>query len=351
VSDTFTDPRPPRVDRRTATFLSSCVLVLLVCLIGATVPTPWVAIGPGPAPNVLGESEGKPVITTNLPTYPTSGHLNMTTVQISDGLTLFRTLQLWANPERQVVPRASLFPPDETQEQINQKNDQDFTDSQSNAAAAALTYLKMPTRVFVGPQPAGLPPNGVLETGDQILAVGGLPIDSVEDVRAALAGTTPGQQVPVRILRGDAIPTDVAVTLTQLGDSPQGALGIGPVAKPETDDEITISLSGIGGPSAGLMFALAVVDKLTPGELTGGHNIAGTGEITSEGTVGPIGGIGLKLIGAQRAGATVFLVPGQNCEEARADAPAGLQLVRVDTLTDAVQDLDMLRVGQTPSTC
>ncbi|MEK6438034.1 S16 family serine protease [Pseudonocardia sp. T1-2H] len=201
------------------------------------------------------------------------------------------------------------------------------------------------------PAAPGVAPNGVLETGDQILAVDGRPVDSVEDVRAALAGTTPGQQVPVRILRGDAIPTDVMVTLTRLGDSAQGALGIGPVAKPETDDEITISLSGIGGPSAGLMFALAVVDKLTPGELTGGHNIAGTGEITSEGTVGPIGGIGLKLIGAQRAGATVFLVPGKNCEEARADAPAGLQLVRVDTLTDAVQDLDMLRAGQTPSTC
>jgi PDZ domain-containing protein len=351
VSVTATDPRPPRVERRTATFLSSCVLVLLVGLIGATVPTPWVAIGPGPAPNVLGESDGKPVITTNLPTYPTSGHLNMTTVQISDGLTLFRALQLWANPERQVVPRASLFPPDETQEQINEKNDQDFTDSQSNAAAAALTYLKLPTRVFVGPQPPGLPANGVLETGDQILAVAGQQIDSVEDVRAALATTTPGQQVPVRILRGDATPRDVTVTLTQLAGSPHGALGIGPVAKPQTDDEITISLGGIGGPSAGLMFALAVVDKLTPGELTGGRNIAGTGEITSEGTVGPIGGIGLKLIGAQREGATVFLVPGQNCEEARADAPEGLQLIRVDTLIDAVNDLDTLRAGQTPSTC
>ncbi|MCW0212807.1 MAG: PDZ domain-containing protein [Pseudonocardia sp.] len=327
------------------------MLVLLVGLIGATVPTPWVAIGPGPAPNVLGDSEGKPVITTNLPTYPTSGHLNMTTVQITDGLTLFKALEMWANPERQVVPRASLFPPDESQEEIDQKNDKDFTDSQTNAAAAALTYLKMPTRVFVGPQPPGLPANPALQTGDQILTVGGHPIDSVEDVRAALTGTQPGQQVTVRIQREDAGPQDVVVTLTQLAGSAQGALGIGPVAKPMTDDEITISLGGIGGPSAGLMFALAVVDKLTPGELTGGRNIAGTGEITSEGTVGPIGGIGLKLIGAHREGATVFLVPGQNCEEAKANPPDGLQLVRVDTLTDAVADLDLLRAGRTPPGC
>jgi Lon-like protease len=117
------------------------------------------------------------------------------------------------------------------------------------------------------------------------------------------------------------------------------------------DGDIRISLGGVGGPSAGLMFALAVVDKLTPGELAGGRFVAGTGAIESTGTVTPINGVPFKMRRAQDEGATVFLVPEANCEEAVATNPGGLQLVRVATLHDAVVALEALQAGQPVPPC
>ena len=341
-----------RLRPRTVTLLLACAVVLLVGLAGATVPVPWVALGPGPTFNTLDSKDGTPVVSVEgLPTYPTSGHLNMTTVSVTDGLTMFQTLGVWVDPNEQVVPRNAVFAPGRTQEQIDAKNTQDFSDSESSAVSAALNYLKLPVRVFVGATPASLPTHPVLQPGDQIVAVAGHDITRIDEIRTALTGTTPGQQVPVRIVRGDA-PQDVTVTLVALPGSTQGGLGIAPVAKPaSSDDKITISLSGVGGPSAGLMFSLAVVDRLTPGELTGGSFIAGTGEIGATGDVGIISGIPLKLIAAKEAGAQTFLVPAGNCEEARANAPDGLTLVKVDGLADAVADLDTLRTGGTPPTC
>jgi PDZ domain-containing protein len=100
-----------------------------------------------------------------------------------------------------------------------------------------------------------------------------------------------------------------------------------------------------------LMFALAVVDKLSPGELTGGRFVAGTGAIDAAGDVSPIGGIPFKMRAAHDAGATVFLVPDENCTEAAATAPAGLQLIRVTGLGDAVTQLEALDGGAPPRSC
>jgi len=123
-----------------------------------------------------------------------------------------------------------------------------------------------------------------------------------------------------------------------------------PSVEPRTGD-IRISLGDIGGPSAGLMFALSVVDKLTPGEITGGRFVAGTGTITQDGRVGPIGGIPFKMAAAKAAGATVFMVPADNCTEARSTAPSGLELIRVATLSDAITGLDELRADQPVTSC
>jgi len=109
---------------------------------------------------------------------------------------------------------------------------------------------------------------------------------------------------------------------------------------------VEISLKDVGGPSAGLMFALGIVDKLTPGSLTGGKFIAGTGTIDDSGHVGAIGGIAQKMVGARRKGATVFLSPAGNCAQARDTVPDGLRLVRVKTLSDAVEALEDLKAGR-----
>ena len=159
-------------------------------------------------------------------------------------------------------------------------------------------------------------------------------------VADALSGTTPGQNITVTYRR-DGQERSAAVALGRSGDRPQGLLGVRPAVEPKAGD-VTISLGDIGGPSAGLMFALAVVDKLTPGELTGGRFVAGTGAIDAAGDVSPIGGIPFKMRAARDAGATVFLVPDDNCAEAVTNAPAGLQLVRVTGLGDAVHQLQAL---------
>jgi PDZ domain-containing protein len=340
------------VRRSTWTLLSATIVMLCLGVVGATVPVPVAALGVGPTFDTLGQHNGKPVVDiASLPTYPTSGHLNMTTVQVTDGLTMFQTIRMWASGDYQVVPRSSVFRPGESDEQVDAENKKQFADSQADAKGAALSYLHLPTRVVVGLLADGSPAAGVLAVGDQLVAVDGHVLQSIDDLHAALNDTRPGQQVTVQLRRGDEPPRDVVVTLAARSDAPQGMLGVTPVARPLTDDEITISLSDVGGSSAGLMFALATVDRLTPGELTGGLFVAGTGTIRSDGVVAPIRGIPFKMAAARRAGATVFLVPAANCEEARSTAPDGLQLVRVDTLGGAVAGLDQLRSGAAPASC
>ena len=140
------------------------------------------------------------------------------------------------------------------------------------------------------------------------------------------------------------------VALAASPDRTQGLLGVRPAVEPRTGD-IRISLGDVGGPSAGLMFGLAVVDKLSPGELTGGRFVAGTGAIDGAGDVSPIGGIPFKLIAASEDGASTFLVPADNCAEAKSNAPDGMELVKVETLAGAVEALEDLDEGRTPPHC
>ncbi|MFC5992833.1 PDZ domain-containing protein [Pseudonocardia hispaniensis] len=328
------------------------VLLLSIGVLGTTVQVPLVALGLGPTFNTLGAVDGEPIVTIRrLPTYPTSGNLNMTTVGVTDNLTMVDALRLWASRDHQLVPRDTVIPPGESAQQVNEENRKQFLDSQANAEAAALDYLRLPTRVIVGAVPDGSPATGILAVGDELITVAGRPVQSIEDLHAALADTKPGQSVPVRVRSNETAPRDVTITLGARTDGPQGLLGVSPVARPAADDEISISLADVGGPSAGLIFALAVVDKLTPDDLTGGRFIAGTGAIRSDGVVQAIRGIPFKMKAARNAGATVFLVPADNCAEARATVPAGLELVRVDSLADAVDDLKQLRSGHSPGGC
>lgn len=329
-------------------------LALMACLvaIGLTAPVPFVAIGRGPTIDTLGQKDGTEVVAVkSLPQYPTSGHLNMTTVSVTDRLTLVEALRRWTMPDYKIVARNTVFPPGESDSEVAERNRQQFADSQSNAKGAALSYLGLPTTVLVDDLTDGSPSAGILEAGDVLVEVAGRRLATYGDLSDALADTRPGQEITVRFVRGDSAPQQATVTLVSGRDGPQGALGLVPGLRPATDDEIVISLGDVGGPSAGLMFALAVVDKLTPGELTGGRFIAGTGTIRSTGAVGPIDGIPFKMLAAREAGATVFLAPAANCKEAAATAPDGLALVKVDDLAGAIASLDTLRAGGTPASC
>ena len=336
--------------RRTWTSAAAGLIALAIGVLGVSVPVPLVALGPGPTYDTLGDIGGTPVVAVNgLPVFPTSGHLNMTTVAVADRLTLFSMLGYWASGSRQVVPRDRIFPPGRTDQQVEQDNADQFAASESNAEIAALAQLALPTRVVVGELVKDSPATGKLEVGDELVAVSGRPVSSPLAVAEALASTAPGQSVTITYRR-DGQQRDADVVLGASPDRQQGLLGVRPGVEPQSGD-ITISLGDIGGPSAGLMFALALLDKLTPGELTGGRFVAGTGTITQDGAVGPIGGIPFKMRAAKDAGATEFLVPAANCAEAAANAPDGLQLLRVGTLADAVAGLDAIRTNHPATLC
>ena len=340
------------MSRRTWTLIVGMLLAGGLGILGAVGEVPYVALGPGPTYDTLGELGGKTVVVIDgEQTYPTGGQLNMTTVSVSDGMTLFDALGKWVSGRYAIVPREEIFPPTKTEEQVEQENARAFQDSETNAEAAALTYLDYPTMVVVNSVVAEAPADGNLEPGDEIVAINGVEITSADQVREVLAGTKPGDPVDVRYQRGPTTGS-VQVTLAPHPDDEQrGFLGVSPANHPDVPFDITISLADVGGPSAGLMFALAIVDKLTPGELNGGDFVAGTGEIDSDGNVGPIGGIPFKMAAARDAGATVFLVPQDNCLEARQRAPAGLRLVKVDTLADAVTSLEALNAGRDAPSC
>src|SRR3712207_6555804 len=122
------------VGSRTSTLVAAALLAAVLGLLAVTLPVPMVALGPGPTFDTLGEDEGRPVVAIDgLPTFPTSGHLNMTTVAVTDRLTLVRVLGFWASGQRQVVPRDAIFPAGKSDEQVQQENTQQFAASEQNA--------------------------------------------------------------------------------------------------------------------------------------------------------------------------------------------------------------------------
>jgi PDZ domain-containing protein len=335
------------------------VLAGVLGLLGATVRVPFVALGDGPTFDVLGTAQdGHPVIDISgpAPVYPTSGQLRMTTVAVTTQVTLFGAMAMWASGDEQVLPRESVYPPGRSSEQVDRENSRQFAQSESDAEAAALRYLGYPTAVQIGSVLDNSPSAGRLAPGDRIVAINGRPVNTPQEVLAALAPTRPGQTVIVTVQRGPlgaaGPPTDVPIVAAARPDGdPRGFLGVTPTNVVASPVDVHISLGDIGGPSAGLIFASAIVDKLTPGALTGGRIVAGTGTIDATGRVGDIGGIRFKMDAARHDGAQVFLVPAGNCAEAVGEAPPGLQLARVGTLAEGIAALQAVRDGRTPAPC
>lgn len=318
----------------------------------AAVPVPYVALGPGPTYDTLGEVEGKPVVAIEgTEVKPTTGHLNMTTVSQRDGLTLGNALVFWASGDDQLVPRDLVFPPEKSREDIKNAQTADFQRSEDNAEYAALNYLKYPKSVTAERINDPGPSAGKLQPGDALLAVDGTKVPDVEAFTKVLKATKPGQEIAIDYRRRDRSTGTARIKLGKNDDREYGYLGIAVQDAPWAPFTVDFNLANIGGPSAGLMFSLAVVDKLTDGDLNGGKFVAGTGSIGADGTVGPIGGISHKMPAAQSAGATVFLVPKENCDEARTVHGNTMELVKVENLTGAIDALKTLTSGGKPPVC
>lgn len=341
-----------RVNRRIATLVAALAPIVVLGVVGTVITVPFAALGPGPTYNTLGDADGEPVVQIDgADIDPTSGHLNMTTVAVRDQLNIFEAFGFWATGRQGLVPREEVYPPDQTKEEVQQNNQADFEQSESSAELAALHHLGLPVALVVGAVAPDGPASGLLNEGERLVSVAGESVDTVTGVRDTVSARSPGERIEIVVERDGVTRTEFVVLGARPDDAESGYLGVTPSEEPDVPFTVTFNLADVGGPSAGLMFSLAVVDKLSPGELSNGDFVAGTGTIDSAGAVGPIGGIPYKLIAASEAGATTFLVPAQNCDEAVQNAPDGLQLVRVDSLDGAIDSLESIGEGDSAPSC
>jgi len=338
------------MSRRSLTLLIASVGTAVAIAVSVLVPVPYVILGPGPTLNTLGkDSSGQPLITiSGHASYPTTGHLNLVTVSYQgcagNRFNIFTALVAWLNPHQAVVPEGEICPAGQTQKQTQEQDTQEMTSSQSTATAAALTQLHIPysTQVVVVQPQKGFPAYGVLKAGDVITKVDGQPVTSQGGLTRLISAHPAGGTLTLTIIR-DGQSRQVQVGTRQSGGHP--VMGVEIREQYKFPFQVKISVGDIGGPSAGMMFSLGIIDKLTRLDLTAGRFIAGTGEITAKGQVQPIGGIQQKMVGARNAGATIFLTPAANCADTKGAVPAGLRLVKVSTLNQAVTYLEALKSG------
>jgi len=347
-----------RVGSSTFALLVSAAITLGIVAVAFFLPVPFVKLAPGPTFNVIGDVEGTPVIEiTGEQTFPTTGELDMTTVRESGGprggLTFVDAIGAWFNASDAVVPRELIYPDDISGEAVKARNAAAFSTSESNSVAAALRYLDLPveTKIVATAVIVGAPADEVFEPRDEILSINSVPVTAPSDVVETVQGSPVGTEFTFEIRRSAENKT-VKVTSGENPDVPgKPYLGISVGELYSAEFDINFTLSDVGGPSAGLMFAAGIVDKLTPEDLSGGKHVAGTGTITPEGVVGPIGGIRQKLAGAREAGAALFLMPEQHCAEAQGHIPDGLTVTPVTSLTDAIKEMNHWVAGIPVTTC
>jgi PDZ domain-containing protein len=342
--------------RSTGTIVGVTALsISLVALVGLTfIPTQYVIQQPGPVFDTLGTAKSAdgtevPLIeVSGAKTYPTGGALDLLTVQVIGNRertpNWFELALAWFDSSRAVVPLDTVFPEGVTTKERDEQNSALMVDSQHEATAAALTELgyDVGAQVEVAGVIDGSPAKGQLKKGDRILAIDGVEVSSATVLRDEIQKAE-GAEVELTVERGDGTET-VAVTPQKTKDTAGETVwlvGISLTTDYSFPVDVKLQLDNVGGPSAGMMFALGIIDTLTPGELNGGAKVAGTGTIDAAGDVGPIGGIRQKLYGAKDAGATVFLAPASNCDEVVGHIPDGLKVFKTATLQDS---LDILKV-------
>jgi len=339
----------------------------LLILLGVAmfIPVPYVMKSPGPVFNTIGKIKDVELISiSGTQTYPTEGELNMTTVSEyggpQQGLDMFQAIWGWISPDRTVVPRESVYPEDETEQEQNARNAMSFSTSQSYAIAAAMDYLDQPVteKLVVTSVGVDAPAQDKLRAGDEILAVNGVQMTRPQQVVETVQSNPVGTALTFSVVRSDS-KLDVVVTSSTRQDDPLTDqdeatipyIGIGIDISYSANFEINFGVTGVGGPSAGTMFAIAIIDKLTPGALTQGKIIAGTGTIDPDGNVGNIGGIQQKLIGARDAGAVLFLAPQGNCVDVIGHIPDGMTVAAVETLEDAMEAIEAFNSGAEVTAC
>lgn len=331
------------------TALVSALVFVALALALAIVPVPYVVYSPGRAYDVLGlNSEGRPLVKiTNGPDHVTTGRLAMTTVSVSSSdsrVTLPEAVYAWFHPDHDALPRQAVYDESKTSEQVKSEEKQLMNSSQGDAVVAGLRAAKVPVEelgMVTAVTVAG-PANDRLIPGDLVLQVDGVPVQTPDQAREAIRRHKVGDPVTFLLWRNGAEVTETVTGAASTSNPDIPAVGVNLGVGYRHQPQVTFGVDeNIGGPSAGLVFALAVFDRATPGALMKDRSIAGTGTIDAAGKVGPIGGIKEKVAGARRGGATIFLVPRDNCRDL-VGVETDLLLVRVDSLTSAIDSLNKL---------
>jgi PDZ domain-containing protein len=345
-----------RLTRGNKVVLATFFLFLAVMVVGSVVHLPYAVMSPGPTKDTLGTSgdQNKPIISiSGLPTYPTDGALRFTTVRVEGGpgypVDAWDILQAWVDPARDVFPVDQVFDPQVTQEEVAEENAIQMEGSQEEATAVALRAIgkEVPTHVAIAGITDSSKAKGLLKVGDRLDRIDDEPVTTTQMLRDALQKKKPGETVAMTVTRAGKEQTVEVPTVE--GQGGRTALGVLLGLDHDFPAKVTIDAGAIGGPSAGLMFSLGIYDKLTPGPLAGGHEIAGTGTIDDQGQVGPIGGIRQKLAGARSDGAAFFLAPADNCNEVVGHVPDGLEVFKVATFDDARTAVEAIAKGRTGS--
>jgi len=331
---------------------SMIIIATLLAMAGfaSIVRVPYHSVGPGPSTDVLAL-----VKVTGADTHPTSGKLLLTTATVSgQPLNLWELLYVWVRPDLGVTPRGSYIRPGYTDNEQDAENAYAMEQSKIDAEIAAFEVLGKAVTKIRGARVisvvAGAPADGKLRPGDTILAIDGKEVRDPEGTGTEIRARDVGDEVTLTVRR-DGRRRDVTVkTRPSSSDARSPSVGVFLGNAYRLPANIQIDTQQIGGPSGGLVFALAIVDVLTPGDLTAGHTVAATGTISRDengvARVGVIGAIAEKVHAADSAGADIFLVPAQDEEEARAVAPEGMQVIGVATLADALRALEALAAAE-----
>lgn len=329
-------------------WLAAAMTGLLVStLVGAAVlPVPYVALRPGSVRPVTEQ-----VLVEGAPSYPPEASIGYTTVRVG-GTSLLEALVGWLDDDVDVVPE-EVIRGGRSADENRRFNAQLMDTSKLIAISVALEHLGQPVTIrtsgaVVRQIAPGSPAEAALQLDDVVVAVDGQPVDAPDEVGALLQAGGPGAAHTLTVERppGGTVTVDVPISTVPAPDDPQRAIiGIAPedrIVEVDLPIDVTIDSGTVGGPSAGLAFALAVLDVLTPGELTGGHRVAVTGTIALDGTVGPVGGAAQKAVTVRNAGYEVFLVPPDELADVQAAVGGDLRVIGVGTLAEALDALDSL---------
>ncbi|MEZ5376276.1 MAG: S16 family serine protease [Acidimicrobiales bacterium] len=324
-------------------------VVSLISAIGFIIRPSYVAIVPGSV------RDTEPLVSVEgVATYPSEGELDYTTVRLRQDMDLWTYLYEKWKGDGEFIDADTYFgtlTPDENRE-INLER---MTSAKDTAIAVALDQLGFDTisdaGVVVAQVVENSPAVGLLEVGDVLSSINGEPITSDVQLVERLSKYRPGDVATFEVTRGAEAPQEISVTLGERPDDGEaGFIGISPATLADISDppfEIDIDSGSVGGPSAGLAFTLAILEELTPGELTGGAKVAITGTIGIDGTVGPIGGIEQKAVAVRESGAAYFIVPSsqqpEELEVVRERVGDGVEVIEVDSLDAALEALG--RIG------